>query len=357
MPAREDLAGRIAFIQEAERLKNVLRSAFTSTGRHESTAEHTWRLCLMAMTFADLLGPVDVARVLKLCIVHDLGEALNGDIPAQQQAQVPDKAARERRDLETLAGRLPAHVRSEILALWDEYDRAESREARVVKALDKLETIVQHNQGRNPADFDYAYNLEYGKGHTSAEPVFAAVRAMVDEETARHVRMRAAVIELRECGPADLEAVGAVINDAAEAYRRVIPADRWHEPYMPIEELRAEVAAGVAFWGAFQADSLLGVMGLQLVGDVALVRHAYTRTSQQGRGVGAALLAHLRASTDRPMLVGTWRAAVWAIGFYQRAGFRLVSDAEKDALLRRYWTVPARQIEESVVLADPRWPA
>lgn len=157
---------------------------------------------------------------------------------------------------------------------------------------------------------------------------------------------------IRPCTHADRDAMAEVINDAATAYRGVIAPDRWKEPYMPREELDAEIAAGVVFWGAFDgADRLLGVMGLQDVKDVTLVRHAYTRTAAQGRGIGAALLAHLRTLTDRPVLIGTWKAATWAIGFYERHGFRLVDEAEKARLLRTYWTVPERQIEESVVLA------
>lgn len=159
-------------------------------------------------------------------------------------------------------------------------------------------------------------------------------------------------MSIRPCGPGDLDAVGQVINDAAQAYRGVIPADRWSEPYMPSDEVRREVAAGVAFSGWFDGDRLVGVMGLQRVDDVALIRHAYVRTARQGQGIGAALLDALRRDVDVPLLVGTWRAATWAIRFYEKHGFRLVPEADKGRLLRRYWTVPERQIETSVVLAD-----
>lgn len=142
-----------------------------------------------------------------------------------------------------------------------------------------------------------------------------------------------------------------VINDAAVAYRGVIPADRYHEPYMPLDELRAELEAGVEFFCMRRDGRVAGVMGLQHVADVALIRHAYTRTTEQGSGVGSALLAHLRRQTDRRLLVGTWKAAGWAVRFYERRGFRLVSDEEKVRLLRRYWSVPERQIEQSVVLS------
>ena len=151
--------------------------------------------------------------------------------------------------------------------------------------------------------------------------------------------------------------IAAVINDAAQVYRGIIPPDRWKEPYMPVDELRHEIAAGVTFSGWFAGSELVAVMGLQHVQDVALIRHAYTRTAHQGQGCGVALLEHLRAEADRPMLVGTWKAATWAVAFYERHGFHLVTPEQKDLLLRRYWTVPDRQIEESVVLADARWAA
>lgn len=160
---------------------------------------------------------------------------------------------------------------------------------------------------------------------------------------------------IRRCTNADVDAICEVINDAAEAYRGVIPADRWHEPYMPLDTLWAEVEAGVTFWAALEGDRIQAVMGLQAVKDVALIRHAYTRTASQGRGLGTALLEYLRALTDRPILIGTWAAAAWAIRFYERHGFRLALPEDKAALLRRYWSVPERQIEESVVLADDRW--
>ncbi|HVD60904.1 MAG TPA: GNAT family N-acetyltransferase [Gemmatimonadaceae bacterium] len=160
---------------------------------------------------------------------------------------------------------------------------------------------------------------------------------------------------IRQCSSQELDRVCDVINDAAAIYRDHIPADRWKEPYMPPAELREEVNDGVVFWGAFEDGILLGVMGLQHVGDVALVRHAYTRTASQGKGIGAKLLAHVSAQTDRPVLMGTWAAATWAIRFYEKHGFRLVPPKMKDALLRLYWTIPPRQIEESVVLADERW--
>lgn len=181
-----DLLVRISFIKEVERLKNVLRSAHTSQGRQESTAEHTWRLCLMAIVFADQMGAVDLLKVLKLCVIHDLGEAMHGDIPAIHQDQNADKAKIEREDLQFLTKSLPISLRDEILSLWEEYESGQTPEARSVKALDKLETIIQHNQGANPQDFDYAFNLHYGKKYTDATSFFKKLRMLVDEETRHH---------------------------------------------------------------------------------------------------------------------------------------------------------------------------
>lgn len=160
---------------------------------------------------------------------------------------------------------------------------------------------------------------------------------------------------IRESAFSDFDAIFAVINDAAQAYRGVIPSDRWHEPYMSAEELAREIAQGVRFWVAERDQRLVGVMGIQDKGEVALVRHAYTVTSAQRSGVGAQLLRHVMSLTAKPILIGTWAAASWAIDFYQRNGFTLVSESEKDRLLKTYWSIPDRQIDASVVLADRRW--
>jgi GNAT superfamily N-acetyltransferase len=157
---------------------------------------------------------------------------------------------------------------------------------------------------------------------------------------------------IRLCTETDFHEICAVINDAASAYRGVIPADRWHEPYMREEDLRCELAAGVMFWGWAERGEILGVMGLQEVRDVALIRHAYTRTAHRRQGIGGRLLAHVRRQSHRPLLIGTWQAAAWAIRFYEKHGFRQVPPEEKDRLLRTYWDIPERQIETSVVLAQ-----
>lgn len=161
---------------------------------------------------------------------------------------------------------------------------------------------------------------------------------------------------IRPCSEDEQPAILEIVNAAAEAYRGVIPADRWREPYMPATELRREIAAGVTFWG-YEADGrLVGVMGVQPVDDVDLIRHAYVRPDSQRGGVGGALIEHLRPLGRERMLVGTWAAAEWAIRFYLRHGFALVASHETAALLRRYWSIPDRQIETSVVLSSARDP-
>jgi GNAT superfamily N-acetyltransferase len=161
------------------------------------------------------------------------------------------------------------------------------------------------------------------------------------------------VSHIRECRDDERDAILAIINAAAEAYRGVIPADRWHEPYMGARELDSEIAAGVRFWGYEIDGELVGAMGVQEMDDVDLIRHAYVLPDHQGHGVGTALLQHLRGLSERPMLVGTWADAEWAIRFYRRHGFELVSPKRKNELLKTYWTIPGRQVETSVVLANP----
>ena len=160
---------------------------------------------------------------------------------------------------------------------------------------------------------------------------------------------------IRRCDEQDFETIHEIVNDAATAYRGVIPDDCWAEPYMPREKLREEIGAGIDFWGYEEDGALAGVMGIQHVRDVTLIRHAYVRSAFQRRGIGVALLEFLHAQTDRPVLIGTWADADWAIRFYEKQGFRLVSPEEKDRLLRTYWPVNERQIETSVVLGAPAW--
>jgi|SRR5271157_5585773 len=160
---------------------------------------------------------------------------------------------------------------------------------------------------------------------------------------------------IRPCTESEFDTICTIINEAAEAYRGIIPADRWHEPYMADEDLRHEIRSGVRFWGCEEDGELVGVMGIQDVQDVTLIRHAYVRTASRGRGIGGKLLAELRKMTDRPVLIGTWATATWAIQFYEKHGFRLVTPEEKDRLLRKYWSIPERQVETSVVLVEEKW--
>jgi GNAT superfamily N-acetyltransferase len=160
---------------------------------------------------------------------------------------------------------------------------------------------------------------------------------------------------IRRCAHHDLELIWDIINDGAQAYKGVIPKDCWKEPYMSRTELQHEINAGIMFWGYEAVEALVGVMGIQQVQDVTLIRHAYVRTTSQKRGIGASLLSHLRELSPGPLLIGTWADADWAIRFYERNGFRMLPPEVKDRLLAKYWTISKRQAETSVVLADARW--
>jgi putative hydrolase of HD superfamily len=194
-----ELDGILAFLRTAERLKSTPRSGWTTAGERESVAAHTWRLSLMAAVLSDRFPAIDLARLLKICLIHDLGEALHGDVPAPLQSAAAGKAAREREDLRSVLTPLPQRLREEFTALWEEYEAARTPEAQLAKGLDKLETILQHTQGLNPADFDYRFNLTYGQTYTAAHPILAALRARLDAAT-----------ETRAGEPATAAAPGAV---------------------------------------------------------------------------------------------------------------------------------------------------
>jgi GNAT superfamily N-acetyltransferase len=162
-------------------------------------------------------------------------------------------------------------------------------------------------------------------------------------------------MEIRECVDSDFDAIFRIINDAAQAYKGIIPEDRWHEPYMSRAQLAHEIGDGVRFWGMTSGSELVGVMGVQDKGEVCLVRHAYVRTAQRQAGIGTALLKHVRAMVTKPILIGTWADASWAIRFYVKNGFRVLSKEETRSLLHAYWSIPERQVETSVVLADETW--
>ncbi len=160
---------------------------------------------------------------------------------------------------------------------------------------------------------------------------------------------------IRECKDSEFNTISEIINDAAQAYRGVIPQDCWHEPYMSLAELRAQIEDGIVFWGLERDGQLLGVMGIQDKGDVTLIRHAYVLSRAQKRGIGEKLLQHLQNMTEKPILIGTWAAASCAISFYEKNAYTLVSEEEKRCLLRKYWSIPQRQVETSVVLANQKW--
>lgn len=161
---------------------------------------------------------------------------------------------------------------------------------------------------------------------------------------------------IRLCECEDQETIYQIINDAAKAYKGVIPGDRYHEPYMSMEELQQEINDGVVFWGYVDAtNQLIGVMGIQSKVEVSLIRHAYVRTNERNSGIGSQLLNHIVAITDNPILIGTWESAEWAIKFYMKNGFTLTSTEEKERLLLKFWNIPERQIETSVVLGDRKW--
>jgi N-acetylglutamate synthase-like GNAT family acetyltransferase len=161
---------------------------------------------------------------------------------------------------------------------------------------------------------------------------------------------------IRKCLENDFEVIYEIINDAARAYQGVIPADRWHEPYMSRRQLQKEIRAGVSFWGWEEEVGLIGVMGIQDKGEVTLIRHAYVRSTLRNRGIGSQLLRFLESTAKKPILIGTWADTTWAVAFYKKNGYRLVPIDEKNYLLKTYWTIPERQIETSVVLAGMKWP-
>lgn len=191
------LEKQIAFIKQAEGLKTVEREAWASNGRRESTAEHSWRLALLAGLLAPSFG-ADMGKTLMLCLIHDLGEVYIGDIPAVKNPDEAEKHAAEERDVQSILSLLPGEQAEELLALWRGYNSPVTAEAKLVKALDKAETILQHNQGENPPNFDYAFNLEYGKRYFSGHPLLVRLRELLDEETAARARETAAPLKKSE---------------------------------------------------------------------------------------------------------------------------------------------------------------
>lgn len=187
-PPEAGIAAHIAFFRAAERLKDTMRSGRTPDGRLESVADHTWRLCLMAVALEGDLPDIDTGRLLRMLVVHDLGEAIGGDVPAPEQTS--DKTETERVDMAGLAALLPEAAGARLMALWDEYAAARTPEARLAKGLDRIETLLHHVQGSNGPDFDHAYNLEYGRDRTDAHPLTRALRDPIDADVARLAGVR-----------------------------------------------------------------------------------------------------------------------------------------------------------------------
>ena len=185
---KEEYENQIAFIKELARLKDVSRTAWTREGRQESVAEHSWRLAVFAMVLEEQLEGVDSNKVIRMCLIHDLGEAYEGDVSATVQVDPGEKLKTEETAVLTLLAPLPERMREKFLDLWWEYNRGETREARIAKAIDKMETILQHNQGKNPPDFDFAFNLEYGRAYSLLDPVMKSLREIIDAETRSKLR-------------------------------------------------------------------------------------------------------------------------------------------------------------------------
>ncbi|MEM9936195.1 MAG: HD domain-containing protein [Bacteroidota bacterium] len=185
---QQELDSIISFLKVAEGLKNTLRSSHTSNGREESVAEHTWRLCLLAIMLQKFYPNINFNRLVKILLIHDMGEIINGDIPAIYQDPTVDKSQEERKDFLEVIAPLNEEQQQEMLELWDEYNEVSSPEAKLAKALDKIETVLQHLDGKNPDDFDYAFNLGYGTKYTSIDPVISYLRGYVDEETRKRIK-------------------------------------------------------------------------------------------------------------------------------------------------------------------------
>jgi putative hydrolase of HD superfamily len=320
----EILKGRLAFLSEAEGLKDVLRSAHTSSGRTESTAEHSWRLCLMAMVFEEQLAGLDKLKMLKLCVIHDLGEAINGDIPAVSKQAYPNKSQQERNDLLLLTQALDETLKAEILALWEDYEYAQSPEARAVKALDKLETILQHNQGKNPPDFDYAFNLGYGKKYTDATPLFEALRNLLDEGTRKNICMN---ITIRCEQPDDIDAI-ARVTEAAFANA----AHSSHTEHFIVNALRRANRLPVSLV-AVEHGVIIGHLAISPVTITPGTTDWYglgpvsISPDRQQQGIGSALmnaaLARLRHLGAAGCVVLGEPAYYGRFGFLAQAGLRL----------------------------------
>lgn len=328
----ETLHGRLEFLRESERLKSVLRSAHTSTGRQESTAEHSWRLSLMAMVFADELKGLDLLKVLKLCLVHDLGEAINGDIPAVSKNDFPHKSEQERADLLHLTRTLDDGARGEILALWEDYENATSAEAVAVKALDKLETILQHNQGINPPDFDYAFNLTYGNQYTKTTALFNTLRGLIDRDTREKLNMN---LNIRNEQPEDIKPISALTAAAFEQ-----EPHSSHTEHLIVDALRQAGQLTV---------SLVAVENDEIVGHVAISPVTVSSGAAgwyglgpisvapdcQGQGIGSSLMKAALAELQGKGACGC--VVLGDPGYYGRFGFKPYAGLELPGVPQEYF--------------------
>lgn len=300
-----EIQKRLNFLREAEQLKDVLRTAHTRTGKQESTAEHTWRLCLFILTFADQLPNLDLSKTLKMAVLHDLGEAIHGDIPAIHQ-QGLDKTAQERTDLLELMQSLPIELQTEFLALWEEYNQAQTPEAQTVKAFDKLETILQHNQGQNSVEFDYAFNLAYGQRYTQTNPLFAAIRALLDADTRQ--------LALQQVSTMNIEPL--IADEALEGLLDLclLPSDDIYNTYLQ-------------FFGIKRAGKLVAVVGLEPYDSIALLRSLAVLPDYRGLGLARRLVNFAEQQASYQGIQSFYLLTTTASNFFRALDYQLAERA------------------------------
>lgn len=295
------IEARLSFLREAERLKDVFRTAHTRTGKQESTAEHTWRLCLFILSFADQLPDLNLLKVLKMALLHDLGEAIHGDIPAIDQ-QGGNKLEQERTDLVTLMQPLPLELQTEFLNLWDEYNQAQTPEAQAVKAFDKLETILQHNQGANPPEFDYAFNLAYGQRYTQVNPLFAAIRALLDAETRQLALQQVPIMNIE---PLDVDVELEGLLDLCQ-----LPNDDIYAPHLE-------------FFGIHRANRLVAVVGLETYESVALLRSLAVLPDYRSLGLARRLVSFMEVHAAQQGVQEVYLLTTTASNFFRSLDYQL----------------------------------
>jgi len=328
----ETLNGRLEFLREAERLKSVLRSAHTSSGRQESTAEHSWRLSLMAMVFADELIGLDLLKVLKLCLVHDLGEAISGDIPAVSQAAFPHKSQQERADLLHLTRTLDGGLQAEILALWEDYENAASAEAVAVKALDKLETILQHNQGINPPGFDYAFNLNYGTQYTKTTALFNTLRRLIDRDTRERLNMN---LTIRNERTEDIDCIAKLTAAAFEHKEHSS-----HTEHFIVDALRRSEQLTVSLV-AVERDEIIGHVAISPVSLSSGATGWFglgpisVWPARQGQGIGSTLMKAALAELQGLGAAGC--VVLGDPGYYGRFDFKAHTGLELPGVPHEYF--------------------